>query len=113
MEATPSHKVTPQVQRRKPVGNPLQTLVNATHAAGKPWWAEAFSVAVICGKIMYMPVRIIGDLANALVAITFVGVFAVVGMVFGGYIPDEVIVKYLTMVGDRVLSLVQTSGLLQ
>jgi hypothetical protein len=58
-------------------------------------------------------VRIVGDVANTLVALTFVGVFVLVGLVIAGYIPDAVIVKYLSMVGDRVLSLIQASGLLQ
>lgn len=113
MEAAPSRIVTPQVQRRKPVGNPLQGLVNATQAAGRPWWAEAFYVAAICAKTIYVPFKVIGDVANTLVALTFVGVFAVIGLIIAGYIPDAVIVKYLSMVGDRVLSLVQASGLLQ
>jgi hypothetical protein len=113
MEAAPSRTVTPQVKRRKPVGNPLQGLVNATQAAGRPWWAETFYVAAVCAKTIYAPVRIVGDVANTLVALTFVGVFALVGLVLAGYIPDAVIVKYLSMVGDRVLSLIQASGLLQ
>jgi hypothetical protein len=113
MEAAPSRTATPQVQRRKPVGNPLQGLVNATQAAGRPWWGEAFYVASICVKTIYVPLKVIGEVANTLVALTFVGVFTLVGLVAAGYIPDAVIIKYLAMVGDRVLSLVQASGLLQ
>jgi hypothetical protein len=63
--------------------------------------------------VIYAPLKIVGDIANTVVALTFVGVFALMGLVIAGYIPDAVIVKYLSMVGDRVLSLVQASGLLQ
>lgn len=113
MEPAPSRIATPQMQRRKPAGSPIQGLVNATQAAGRPWWADAFSVGTICAKAIYAPVRIIGDIANTLVAVTFVGVFAIIGLILAGYIPDAVVVKYLAMVGDRVLELVQASGLLQ
>jgi len=113
MEAAPSRTVTQQTQRRKPVGNPLQGLMDTTQAAGRPWWSETFYVAVVCMKLIYVPVKVIGDVANTLVALAFIGVFAVLGLTMVGYIPDAVVVKYLAMVGDRVLSLIQASGLLQ
>jgi hypothetical protein len=113
MEPASSRTIPQQVQRRKPVGNPVQGLVDTTRAAGRPWWAEAFYVAAVCAKLIYMPVKIIGDVANTLVALIFVGVFSLIGLVAGGYIPDAVVIKYLAMVGDRVLSLVQASGLIQ
>lgn len=100
-------------QRRNPSGNPLQVLIDANSSAGKPWWSEALGVFVICCKAAYLPLRLIGEIANTLVALAFIGVFGIVGMFIAGYIPDAVVVKYLSMVGDRILSIVQSSGLLQ
>jgi hypothetical protein len=98
---------------RKPPANPLQPLIDAGTAVSKPWWAESFSVAVFCFKALYLPIRLIGDIANTLVALAFVMVFGVVGLFVAGYIPDAVVVKYLGLLGDRILSIVQSSGLLQ
>lgn len=112
-EAPKSRAVTAGPQKRKPVGNPVQGLTNATQAAGRPWWFDGFSVAWTCVQVIYMPVKIVGDIANALVALIFLAMFAAIGLYFGGYIPNEVLVPLLGQIGDRILNLVQSSGLIQ
>jgi hypothetical protein len=97
---------------RKPTGNPVQALNNTAAAAGRPWWAETFNVAAICLKVFVAPLRIASQVAEAAVAIAFVGVFGALAAWYLGIIPDEQVAKLLGELGGRGLAIIQASGVL-
>lgn len=97
---------------RKPTANPVEALTNTSAAAGRPWWAETFSVAVTCGRIMVAPLKIAASIADAAVACAFLGIFGLIGLWWMGYIPDEEVAKVLGQLGDRGLAIIQASGIL-
>jgi hypothetical protein len=97
---------------RKPSGNPVQALNNTAAAAGRPWWAETFNVAAVCLKVFVAPLRIASQVAEAAVAIAFVGVFGALAAWYLGIIPDEQVAKLLGELGGRGLAIIQASGVL-
>lgn len=81
-------------------------------AASQPWWAQAPSVAWRCVQIAILPLRLYVLLAEALVTTTFAAVIVLAFLLYKGYIPDSVVAEQLGYVGNRVLGIVQASGIL-
>lgn len=99
-------------QGKKMGPSPVQSLVYAVNESGRPWWFEAFGVAKVCVVSMYAPIKIISEVAGAIVSLAFVAIIALIALWYVGYIPDSVVVKYMTVVGDRLFSIVKSSGVL-
>ncbi len=115
MENTEQNGVRPRPQHaqvRKSPSNPVQGLIYAVDAGSRPWWAETLSVFRLCVLAIYMPIRVISEVSSALVSLAFLAVLAAIGLWYAGYIPDAVVVKYLSIVGDRLFGIVKNSGLI-
>ena len=81
-------------------------------AVGRPWWAEAPRTFLSALHVFLMPFRAVAAVADAVVSFTFVAVIAAVAGVLSGYIPDETVANVLGAVGDKLLAILQSSGLL-
>lgn len=109
-QQTKPHSSDARVRRNLP--SPVQSLVYVTEATSRPWWFETFGVVRVCLLGLYAPVKIVSEIAGAIVSLAFVGVLALIAFWYLGYIPDAVVVKYMTVVGDRIFSIVKSSGVL-
>lgn len=80
--------------------------------ASLPWWALAPSVAWRCIQIVLLPLRLYVLLAEAIVTTTFAAIIVFTYLLWKGYIPDALVAEQLGVVGNRILGIVQASGIL-
>jgi|HigsolmetaAR202D_1030399.scaffolds.fasta_scaffold00423_13 hypothetical protein len=80
--------------------------------ASSPWWAQTPAVAYACLRIAAMPVRLVAAAADAAVSLAFVAMGAAVYMWWTGMIPDEAVAEFLGRIGERLLDIVRSSGLI-
>jgi hypothetical protein len=97
---------------RKPPGNPVAALSNTVSATARPWWADGFSVAATCAKVLFFPLKLVSQIAQTAVELAFVAVFVAFGLWYLGYIPDEQVARILGELGNRGLGIIQASGIL-
>lgn len=94
---------------------PAQTVrpdLNKIEAVGRPWWAEAPEIAHKCLLLIFAPFKLVAALMDMLVSMIFLSVFAVIGLWWMGYIPDATISQFIEILGNRVLGIIQKSGVL-
>lgn len=86
----------------------------ATRAAetASPWWFSAPKVLLTCGRVAFLPFTLAVKVAELAMATVILGIVAVGGAWYLGYITDKNVVDALKPVGDRLLAMVQGAGLL-
>lgn len=78
----------------------------------KPWWFAAPRIALACLWLLFLPIRAITWVADAVIALAVLGFFAVGWMWLSGAIPDAVVTAFLGQLGERVLGLAKAAGAL-
>lgn len=99
----------------KTVKKPGQTVrpdLNKIEAVGRPWWSEAPEIAHKCLILIFAPFRFAATLIDMLVSIVFLSIFGVIGLWWMGYISDAAISQFIEVLGNRVLGIIQKSGVL-
>jgi len=81
-------------------------------AAGRPWWAEAPDIAAKCLAMVVAPIRYAAIVAELAVSLSFLVVVGSALLWWYGYIPDAVVAEFLGNLGERLLSIIETSGLI-
>jgi hypothetical protein len=105
---TRSTRIPPKAQPRSSATGDLRRI----EAVGRPWWAEAPRAFLAVGQVFLLPFRAAAATADAIVSFTFVAIIAAIAGVLTGYIPDATVANVLGVVGDRLLAILQSSGLL-
>lgn len=103
------------VNRKRPVirqGSNVKSELDKIVAVGRPWWSEAPEVVHKCLTLIFAPIRLLAMLLDIVVSMTFISVFGTVALWWFGYISDEFVAKFISSIGDRVLSIIQSSGVL-
>lgn len=81
-------------------------------AASLPWWGHTPSVVARCVQVAFMPLRLLAAAADAAVSLAFVGLGLSVYLWWTGIIADEAVAGFLGQVGNRLLGIVKSSGLI-
>lgn len=111
--AVDAPKVPPRVQ--KPVKKQGQTVkpdLNRIASVGRPWWSEAPEIAHKCLVLIFSPFRFAAMALDMLVSLVFLSFFGVIGLWWLGYISDATVAHFIGSLGNRVLSIIQSSGVL-
>lgn len=108
VQKIPTKQLRPVRKNGQNVARELQEIVTV----GRPWWFEAPEIAHKCLILIFAPIRLLAVLLDIIVSLTFVSLFGVITLWWFGYIPDEVVANYISSFGDRVLSIIQESGVL-
>ena len=85
---------------------------NRLEAASLPWWSQALPVLVACVSFAVMPLKLAVLAAEAVVAFAFAGLAAAVAAWWLGYIPDATVAQQMGILGERLLRIVESSGLI-
>jgi hypothetical protein len=92
--------------------SPVRNEFSRLEGASLPWWAVAPSVAWRCIQIAILPLRLYVLIAEAIVTTTFASIIIFLYLLYKGYIPDALVAEQLGIVGNRILGIVQASGIL-
>lgn len=105
---------SPQTPRpaKAPPRSSARNDLNRIEATGSPWWANAPSVAMTCLTVAVAPFKLLALAADTAVSLCFLAVFGAVGLWYTGYIPDQTVADILGSVGERLLSILEGTGLL-
>lgn len=101
----------PQMSKR-PQNNPIKAEFNRLEAASTPWWAHAFSVFGRCFAMAFLPFRMAVLAAEAVVAFTFAGIVVAGFLWYKGVIPDSAVTELLAALGNRLIAIIENSGLI-
>lgn len=102
-------------KRKRPVirqGNNVKSELEKIVAVGRPWWSEAPDVVHKCLTLIFAPIRLLALLLDIIVSMAFISFFGAIALWWFGYISDEFVAKFISSLGDRVLSIIQSSGVL-
>lgn len=97
---------------KRPQNNPIKAEFSRLQAASMPWWGHTFDVATRCVAIAVLPFRMIVLAAEALVALAFAGMIVAGYLWYTGVIADGVVASLLGGIGDRLIGIVEASGVL-
>nr|WP_250807211.1 hypothetical protein [Neorhizobium tomejilense] len=105
---------TQQVQRqaKTPPRSSARNDLDRIETASTPWWANTPSVAMNCLSIAAVPFNFLSRAASTAVDLCFLAVVATVALWWTGHIPQETVVSVLGDVGQRILGILEGSGLL-
>jgi len=81
-------------------------------ASSLPWWGQAPHVAKACLQVAILPLRVVSMAADAAVSLSFVGLGAAIYLWWSGRIADETVANLLGQIGNRLLGIVKSSGLI-
>jgi hypothetical protein len=111
-KAPPATLTEHSMSTKRPQNNPIKAEFNRIEAASTPWWANAFSVFSTCVTLAILPFRMVVLAAEAIVALTFAGLIAVVYLWYNGMIPDSTVTELLGSLGNRLIGIIENSGLI-
>jgi hypothetical protein len=97
---------------KRPQNNPIKAEFNRLEAASTPWWAHGFSVFGRCVELAILPFRMAVLAAEAIVAFTFAGLVVAGYLWYKGVIPDAAVTELLAGLGNRLISIIENSGLI-
>lgn len=106
---TPSQAPRPA---KTPARSSARNDLDRIEATGTPWWAHAPSVAMTCATVIAAPFRALALVADTAVSLCFLAVLGSVGLWYAGYIPDQTVAQILGSVGERLLAILEGTGLL-
>ncbi len=97
---------------KRPQNNPIKAEFNRLEAASMPWWSHSFDVFCRCVEMAIMPFRMAILAAEAIVAFTFAGLVVAGYLWYKGIIPDSTVTELLAQIGERLIGIIESSGLL-
>lgn len=100
---------------KKKVSSPTGRLISEASPSiylDKPWWAEFPNILWKCILIVLFPLRALHFVADAAVTFAMVAVIAAPLLWYFGYIPDELLAKLLSEIGDRLMGVLSKTGVL-
>ncbi|MBY3155524.1 hypothetical protein HFO56_24665 [Rhizobium laguerreae] len=97
---------------KTPARSSARNDLDRIEATGNPWWAQAPSVAMTCLTVTVIPLKLLALAADTAVSVCFLAVFGSVGLWYIGYIPDQTVAEVLGSVGQRLLGILEGTGLL-
>lgn len=77
-----------------------------------PWWGKFPDILWKCSLVVISPIRFALFIADAVVSLTFVALIGAIGLWYFGYIPDALIAKYVGDLGNRIISILNATGVL-
>lgn len=97
---------------KRPQNNPIKAEFNRLEAASTPWWAHTFSVLARCVTLAVLPFRMAVLAAEAVVAFTFAGLVVAAFLWYKEIIPDSAVTELLVSLGNRLIAIIENSGLI-
>jgi hypothetical protein len=97
---------------KRPQNNPIKAEFNRLQAASTPWWAHSFDVFFKCVALAVLPLRMAVLAAEALVAFSMAGLIVAIYLWWTGVIPDSAVTELLASLGERLIRIIEASGLL-
>lgn len=97
---------------KRPQNNPIKAEFSHLQAASTPWWAHSFDVFTKCVTLAILPFRMIVLAAEAVVALAFAGLLVTAYLWYQGVIPDSLVASFLAGMGERLIGIIEASGVL-
>lgn len=97
---------------KRPQNNSVRSEFNRLEAASSPWWARSFEVAARCVELAILPFRMFVLAAEAVVAVSFASLVIAGYLWWKGIITDSFVAEQLTVVGARLIAIIEASGLI-
>ena len=106
-------KIPPRGKKpSKKHGQTVKSDLNRIASVGRPWWSEAPEIAHKCLVLIFAPFRFAVMALDMLVSMVFLSFFGLIGLWWLGYISDSTVAHFIGALGNRVLSIIQSSGVL-
>lgn len=86
--------------------------VEKLREAQAPWYFSAPKVLLACFRVAFAPFNLLVKVAELLVALVVLGIVAVIAAWYLGYITDADVIAAMKPIGDRLLQMVQSAGML-
>jgi hypothetical protein len=97
---------------RQAVKSSARNDLDRIEASGNAWWSKAPEIAMICIAGAIAPFRLLAWAADFAVSVAFLIMIGVIAAAIGGYIPDKVVAEALNVVGTRLLTILESAGLI-
>lgn len=97
---------------KRPQNTSVKSEFNRLEAASTPWWSHSFMVFSKCLELAVLPFRMFVLAAEAVVAVTFASLIIAGYLWYTKVIPDNFIVEILSSVGTRLITIIETSGII-
>ncbi|NTF17221.1 hypothetical protein G6L37_02095 [Agrobacterium rubi] len=97
---------------KRPQNNPIKAEFSRLQSASTPWWAHSFDVFTRCVALSVLPFRMAVLAAEAVVAFAFAAVIVAGYLWYTGVIPDSTVAGILSSLGERLIGIIEASGVL-
>ena len=110
--AAPAARQRPRVEPVQSADRGRRQAVDRLREAQSPWYFDVPRVLMACLRLSFAPFALLVKLAELCTSLIVLGIVAIGAAWYLGYITDADVIEAVKPLGDRLLSMVQSAGLL-